>query len=338
MPCCSLRRGRCWRLSWVSAMLVAMLGGCAPQVQQYGPVTVMPALTSDTFVTADGMRLPLWIWHAEGEERAVIVALHGFNDYRRTFRMAAPWWASRGITTYAYDQRGFGAAPRPGIWGGATAMAADARDFVAVVRARHPQAPVYLLGNSMGGAVAILVLGGDAPPAVDGAILVAPAVWGGQAMNPFFRFGLWLAAHVTPAKIVTGRGLKRTPSDNIDMLRELGRDPLIIKQTRVDTLYGLVGLMGAGYETAARIKAPLLILYGERDEIVPAAPVRAMARRLSAPNCLLVYPDGYHMLLRSLDAETAWRDIAAWISGPETPPPSTPQAQCANGVDNASSR
>ncbi len=39
------------------------------------------------------------------------------------------------------------------------------------------------------------------------------------------------------------------PSDNIEMLRALGKDPLVIKRTRIDALKGLVDLM-SNAETA----------------------------------------------------------------------------------------
>jgi alpha-beta hydrolase superfamily lysophospholipase len=291
---------------------VALLAAaCAPRVQVFGPPNGPPELSDAAFVTADGKSLPMRAW-AAAEPRAVILALHGFNDYSNAFDAPAQWWQARGITTYAIDQRGFGDGPEPGIWGGGQAMAHDARSVLAVLRGRHPATPLFLLGDSMGGAVAILAMAGEAPPA-DGLILVAPAVWGGSQMNPVFRASIWLAAHTTPWNYATGGSLKRQPSDNIAMLRALGRDPRVIKRTRVDSIYGLTRLMGAAQEAADRIAAPTLVLYGDRDEIVPAGPVKAMVGRLDAPYQLITYPDGYHMLLRDLQAERVWRDIANWI-------------------------
>src|SRR3546814_4280788 len=48
--------------------------------------------------------------------RAVILGLHGFNDYSNAFSEPAAYWATQGIITYAYDQRGFGGAPFHGRW------------------------------------------------------------------------------------------------------------------------------------------------------------------------------------------------------------------------------
>ena len=63
-------------------------------------------------MTRDGLHLPLREWDAKNP-KAVIVALHGMSDYSEAFEMPAPWWAEHGITTIAYDQRGFGRAPDP---------------------------------------------------------------------------------------------------------------------------------------------------------------------------------------------------------------------------------
>ncbi len=119
-----------------------------------GPVTETPTATDKVLTAADGAQLPLHIWLAETpgkNPRAVIIALHGFNDYSNAFYLLAPWWAKQGVTTYAYDQRGFGGAPHRGFWPGTQTLTADLRAAVHAIRARHPEIPIYVLGVSMGG-------------------------------------------------------------------------------------------------------------------------------------------------------------------------------------------
>jgi hypothetical protein len=132
---------------------------------------------------------------------------------------------------------------------------------------------------------------------------------------------------------LTGQGLNRRPSDNIAMLRALGRDPLVIKETRVDAIKGLVDLMDAAYDATRSgiARPPLLVLYGARDEIVPDAPVVEAMRRLAGTDGhrAALYGNGWHMLLRDLQAETVWRDIAAWIADPAAPLPSGADARAA---------
>lgn len=174
----------------------------------------------------------------------------------------------------------------------------------------------------MGGAVALsLFAGADAPP-VDGLVLVSPAVWGWKALNPFYRMTLWIAAHTFPGATLTGRSLKIWPSDNVEMLRDLGRDPLMIKKTRTDAIYGLVGLMDNGYDAADEIVLPTLVLYGDKDEIIPREPVEIVIERLNGDTRVAIYENGYHMLLRDLQREIVWQDVEAWIENPVASLPS----------------
>ncbi len=314
-----------YRIAWFAGLLVAVLlggSGCTPSVQSIGSVPAEPRLAQDAYFARDGARLPVAIWRADGEPHAIIVAVHGFNDYRNAFSEPGPYWAASGLTVYAFDQRGFGAAPEPGIWGGVDNMTADLRDFVDLVRRRHPGKPAFLVGMSMGGAMVLATMARTDAPQVDGLVLAAPAVWGRDSMSPWVRGILWLSAHLTPWNLATGQGLNIWPSDNIEMLRRLGRDPLVIKRTRFDAIYGLVNLMDAAQAAAAKVKTPMLVLYGEKDELIPRDPVEEMVGKLAAPHRIAVYPEGWHMLFRDLQAETVWRDIVHWVGDRDAPLPS----------------
>jgi len=311
------------RLAGLLGLAALAVSACAPVVVPTGPPTVAPLLAEDHIRTNDGERLPLRRWRSEnGPPRAVVVALHGFNDYSAAFDCPGRYWAARGITTYAYDQRGFGATAEHGMWPGTETLVADLDTVIALVAARHPGVPLYVVGESMGGAVAMAAMARPHPPAIAGLVLAAPAVWGWRTMNPFYRASLWLAAHVMPWARVSGRGLGIKPSDNREMLKALARDRLTIKETRFDALYGLVDLMDAAYGAAERITVPTLFLYGAHDQLVPEGPIRDVLRRLRAPHRVALYPGGYHMLLRDLDAARVLGDVAAWIADPAAPLPS----------------
>jgi alpha-beta hydrolase superfamily lysophospholipase len=104
------------------------------------------------------------------------------------------------------------------------------------------------------------------------------------------------------------------PSDNIEMLRANGRDPLFLKQTRSDAIYGLVTLMDEGYVSAPHLShEPLLFLYGGRDQIIPKGPTETVVHELGSNATVKNYPTGYHMLLRDLNAQPRWADVASWI-------------------------
>jgi alpha-beta hydrolase superfamily lysophospholipase len=298
---------------------------------------VAPHLTPSSFVADDGAVLPTRVWQPEGKTKAVVLALHGFNDYSHAFEQPGTQWAARGIATYAYDQRGFGEAPDHGYWAGTARLSLDAVEATDVLRTKYPGVPLFVLGESMGGAVAVTAATsavGTPPLKADGLILEAPAIWGRSTMNVFERVALWFADGTVPGLTLTGRGLGVRPSDNIEMLRGLGRDPLVIKETRVDTIHGLVDLMDTALAAGPRLHTPLLLLYGAHDELIPDEAMKRFLASLppDTPHRIAYYPEGFHMLLRDLDGPVVGRDVAAWIANPEAPLPSGADRQGASAL------
>lgn len=308
------------RLSLLGGWLMAV--ACSPVVQPFQPPSAPMAgnIQDEIYQTPDGRALPLRIWpdpdRTAPPSCAVVLALHGFNDYRAAFDWSAPLLADWGVRVYAYDQRGFGENPRAGIWAGADALRADAQALIGLLKARHPDLPVILLGESMGAAVSVLALAqDDKSPKADGAVLVSPAAWGWSEMPFFYRMSLWLAAHIAPGWELTGQGLKRVASDNREALIKMGRDPHVIKATRVDAIYGLVSLMEQAMQAARRLDVPTLVLIGEKDEILPIEAIEAIAHTIPEEQRIIRrYADGYHLLLRDLQRDDVVSDIVAFIN------------------------
>ncbi|MBI3114174.1 MAG: alpha/beta fold hydrolase, partial [Rhodospirillales bacterium] len=244
------------RLATAAAAALLLIAACAPFVNAPGRPVQEPYVDAAGFHAADGVVLPVKSWLPDkNPPKAVVIALHGFNDYSNFFVAPALYLMNAGVAAYAYDQRGFGAGPDAGLWPGTEALVADARAFAKVIRARHPGVPLYLLGSSMGGAVIMVAEASPEPLAVDGVILVAPAVWGRATMAWYQRLALWVGVRVMPWVEITGRGLRIKPSDNIEMLMALGADPLVRKATRVDAVWGLANLMDEALASAASLKS-----------------------------------------------------------------------------------
>ena len=302
----------------ISVLLLSSMAGCMPMTYPPGAKNSPAQLSENTFMTEDGANLPFRHWLPKTDPHAVLIALHGFNDYSRFFQQPGEFLSKLGIACFAYDQRGFGASPKRGLWAGGATYVDDLHTMVRLVKQRYPDRPVYLLGESMGGAIIITAMSQAKMPAVDGIILVAPALWARSTM-PWYQTGLlWTLSHSLPWLTLTGEGVGVMPSDNIEMLRALGRDPWVIKATRVETIYGLTDLMDEAFNSASLLRGNTLMLYGEKDEVIPKKPTYEFLQKFLATDAtkktVAFYQKGYHMLLRDLQAPTAWKDIAAWIS------------------------
>ncbi len=315
------------RLAAISAAV--MLSACTPlMVQQAGaPPTGFqgPRIEAESFVSFDGARLGLTSWQAQGEPAAVVVAVHGMNDYANAFHMAAPYWAEHGVTTYAYDQRGFGRSPGRGIWAGDDLMVEDLRTLTALARAKHPGVPVVVAGESMGGAVAIQAFASDRPPAADRLMLMSPAVWGWSNLPLPYKTMLWATARFTGSHVYTPpRWLTRRvkPTDNIEELIAMGKDPLMTWGARSDALYGLVSMMERAWRSVGEVKVPILYIYGANDQIIPEEPAFEAAARLKAGDKSAYYAKGWHLMTRDLQGPVVWEDLLSFILNPSAPLPS----------------
>jgi len=310
---------------------LVMLSACAPTVRPTIPgngAAHTPALTADRFVAADGTSLPVAVWPAAtGKPKAVILGLHGFGDYRKAWDEPAQLWAKDGITTYSYDQRGFGGSPTRGRWPGTDALVDDAKTMIQLLHARHPGVPIYLAGESMGGAVALVAE--DRGAEIDGLILLATALRSRDTFGPVATAGLWFFAHTIPWFPSGPTSIDYKPTDNPKTLEKLSKDPQMLRQTRLDMGYGLVDLMDDAREAAERVRVPYLMLHGLGDRIIPQAPVKA-AIEIMPPRSdskLAFYKEGYHLLLRDKEGQTVAADVAVWIANHDAPLPSGAEAQ-----------
>ena len=311
-----------WYIFFILINLLAT--GCANGTRLL-EATQDPRINQMTIRSFDGTELAYTSFQAQ-EPIAIMIALHGMNDYAHTFTGPGPYWAKQGITVYAIDQRGFGRSNHSGKWPGRNALITDLHSVIAAVRTRHPHLPLFVLGHSMGGAV-IMAAHEQKPINVEGIILAAPATWGGRQLPLHYRIALKIAKTFAPGKKLTGKRARRLATDNFPILRAMQEDPFIIKETRIDAVNGMVKLMATANKAANSMSGPVLYFYGCKDEILPL-PVLERTRttiRTAVHNqtqdrdaittnfSSWVYPSGWHLLFRDLQAETVWHDTALWI-------------------------
>ena len=135
---------------WLICCGILGFTGCVAVMQVGGPESMTPHLTDSGFVAADGVELPMRHWQPKDEKPwAVIVALHGMNDYSNAFDAFGKAASNMGVAVYAYDQRGFGSAPKPGIWAGWQTMVRDLRDVSVLLKGAYPGTPFYVLGDNL---------------------------------------------------------------------------------------------------------------------------------------------------------------------------------------------
>lgn len=280
----------------------------------------LPGPADGLWRASDDYELPFRRW-GPSRPQAVVLAIHGLTDYSGGMREIGEYLAEADIATYAYDQRGFGKTSGRGDWHGIDRYLRDAAERSRALAEAYPDTPLFIAGHSMGGAVTLTFVAETDPEWVDGVVLIAPAVWGRSAMPWYQRSALWVGERLLKEVEFTGQITGVRPTDNLRILQERAHDPMNTPEVSVEVMGGVSDLMDRALRAPPELSHRMLYLYGLRDEVVPPEPtciaLGRFADRTDLRHRYVIYPQGYHMLTRDLQARRVLEDMAAWITEPE---------------------
>jgi len=271
---------------------------------------------SATQKTREGLDLFVRRWQADGvAHRWTFVIVHGLGEHGGRYQHVAEWFAPRGATVYAMDQRGHGRSG--GQRGHAPSLRSLLDDIDAVVgRARDEiGGPIVLIGHSFGGLIAI-AYALDRPDRIDRPVFSAPL--------------LKVKVRVPAWKRAVGRVLP-TVAPRLSLSNEvdpsvLSHDPATAQAYRTDPLvhdrlsagmYGDTVARGEGFiARAAELRVPFLLLHGGDDRIVDVTGSERFFARATVPGrAFRVYPGMFHEVFNEVDREEVFADIESWLSG-----------------------
>ncbi len=263
-------------------------------------------------------------WSNKDTSEIIILAIHGYNDYSNSFKYPAKFLNKFGIRTIAFDLQGFGKNNNRGEWYGLDFHIEDVKKRLEIIKRKNPQKKIFLMGESMGGAIVLSIANLNNNLPIDGVILVAPAVWNFTETNFFKSITMNLVSNIFPGLEISGKGwVDVKASDNLQMLKELSNDQFFIHKPNARSLYGIIRLMDLSYKNAANFlknpKYDTLLLIPVKDEIIPRKPLLKLLKdenikkNLNNKIKLGVYNFSYHMMLRDRQGDFISREIKEWV-------------------------
>ncbi|KVC66286.1 alpha/beta hydrolase [Burkholderia stagnalis] len=269
--------------------------------------------------TADGLELASYRWPTdEGATapRATVALVHGLAEHAGRYAALAARLNAAGIDVLAVDLRGHGQSPGERAW--VERFDGYLNDADALVdEAARGGTPLFLMGHSMGGAVAALYAIERAAArgrTLAGLVLSSPALAPGRDVPR------WMLA----VSRVISRVWPTFPAIRIDPAL-LSRDPAVVEANRTDPLVhhaAVPARTGAEIlDAMARIergrgalRVPVLVYHGTDDKLTEPDGSRAFGARVGSPDrTLTLYEGGFHETMNDLDRERVIGALIAWI-------------------------
>lgn len=264
------------------------------------------------FAASDGALVPYRLWPATAP-RALVLLLHGALDYSAAFDELGPKFSSRGITALAIDQRGFGATPTRGSWGGRERMIRDVIEAALFLRMRYGyDMPLFVVGESMGAALAVHCAARAPDLELSGLVLAAPGAVASLWLRIIGGFVTWFLHHCVPSSSITIERISAWDFTPASAIRLLG-DPAVFRKIRPATLFGLFELARSAVDTAKRVHIPVLAMAGGRDDVLHLRCVSRLYDRLAGEKEWAFFADAPHLLLHWKHYDRVLEHVFEWI-------------------------
>jgi lysophospholipase len=270
--------------------------------------------TESSFVGKHGTRIVYDVWAPDGPPVAALVLVHGFGEHARRYDHVVERLLGLGLVVYAPDHRGHGRSGGKRVeleaW---TDFTDDLHHLVGIVTTAHPGLDLYLLGHSMGGAIA-LSYALDHQDLLAGLILSAPAV----------DVTTGVPGVVVELGKIVGRFLPSLPVQSLDA-NLVSRDPAVVAAYQADPLvhHGKVpagiarGMVVNAESLPGRLPAlriPLLLLHGGEDGLANVNGSRMIAATAASDDLTYTeYPGLYHEVFNEPEREQVLDDLDEWI-------------------------
>jgi alpha-beta hydrolase superfamily lysophospholipase len=264
-----------------------------------------------SFPASDRASVPYRLWPAENPA-ALVLLLHGAFDYAGAFDEIGPKIAARGMTAFAYDQRGFGATRSRRHWCGRKRLVEDVCDAVAWLRNRFGDLPIFIVGESMGAAVAVHAAAGERGLDVSGIVLAAP----GAVTGAFRRLAASLLVRMlnffAPKSEIVVERLRTGELAPAAAIRLLC-DPLVLRGIRPKMAFGLLDLAATAVDDAGKVRLPTLTMVGSRENFLNTNCIARLHGALAGEKTWRFFEGGPHLLLHWMRCDEVLAEVLSWI-------------------------
>lgn len=259
--------------------------------------------------------MELFHWEKEPIKGAVVL-VHGTGEHHGRYGHVIEMLTDHGYQVWAGDLPGWGRAE--GIKGHIDSFSeylTTVDQWVQTARNQlAAELPLYLLGHSMGGLVAVRYVQVYGGKHLHGLILSSPCLqlkmrvpaWKVELAGYLNRIWptLRIANGITPDMVTRDAAVRAAYQT----------DPLNYPKASVRWFNELLQAMDLAWQESGQIRLPALILQAGADRLIKPKAVARFARQLGSEDVQYVeYPGFYHEILNEPEREQVCKDITDWL-------------------------
>jgi alpha-beta hydrolase superfamily lysophospholipase len=268
-----------------------------------------------SFEGVGGVRIVYDVWEPDdADPRGVVVLCHGYAEHARRYDHVAQRFGESGLAVYALDLRGHGRSGGKRVYlRDISEYTEDFHTLVGIAAGEYPNLERVVLGHSMGGGI-VFAYGVEHPDDYAAMVLSGPAVDAQEAVSPVMVFVVKALGQLLP-----GLPVEQLPTDAVS------RDPEVVAAYNADPMVhhgklpagiarALIGVGETMSQRAPALTAPLLVVHGEQDKLIPVQGSRHLMECVGSQDAhLKVYPELYHEVFNEPERAVVLDDVASWI-------------------------
>lgn len=267
----------------------------------------------ETVTVADGLRLYFRRSEVASARGEVLIA-HGFGEHSGRYGALTDHLTSHNYSVSAYDHRGHGLSDGlPGHVESFDEYDDDLKKLIESVRAHNQSRPVFLIGHSMGGLIALRYLArksGTLAGAVISAPLIDVAVPVPAHKLMIARVGARIAPRFRLDNEINPAHLSRDP----EVGRAYAADPLVNRKVSTKWFAEATRAMQEVAQWAPQIKTPILVMHGTEDRLASVDATKRLFENIgSSDKELVIYPGFYHELFNEPEKREVFDRVTQWL-------------------------
>jgi alpha-beta hydrolase superfamily lysophospholipase len=261
---------------------------------------------------------PALYWKPDKTPRAAVLCLHELGFYNGVFDDLGKRLSAQGLATYAIDLRGFGGwteIKSPDSKMDLDKTLEDVKGSVEVMHKLHPGIPVFVLGEAMGGALA-LKAAATFPELIQGAITAAPGGEHHKTMKNYMTIASKLAVAGPNNETSYGEDLLEIATPKKELQDAFREDPKVRLDLAPRELMDCQFFMYKTRQMARKIKnVPVLVVHGEKDGESKEIGSEKVYKNLATKDKeYLKVADGDHYTFEDVKvSDAAFNSTLSWI-------------------------